>query len=299
MSQQHRKILVLGANGRLAGSLVKHWSAEHEVTAWGRHEVNVGNLDELEKALKKAKFDILVNGTGMTNVDGCESAREEAERVNALAPELMAVIARKRGARLIHFSTDYVFDGKKQEPYTEEDVPAPAGWYGETKLKGEQLVLADSPIHLVVRVSWVFGPMKPSFIDAILNRALKETRVDAVADKFSSPTYTEDVPAWLSPFLNQDTPGGLYHACNTGSCSWRDYGEKALELAAEAGVPVLTTQVAPLRLAEMKQFIAPRPVYSILSTRKLASVTGITPRHWHEALRDYIFNHYAPILSKP
>jgi dTDP-4-dehydrorhamnose reductase len=132
----------------------------------------------------------------------------------------------------------------------------------------------------------------------IIQRALENDHVEAVDDKFSAPTYAPDVAHWLDPFLAQSLPGGLYHACNAGSCSWREYGEKALEFAAESALALKTTEVGGVPLSQMKQFIAPRPVFSILSTSKLAAATGITPRHWHAALRDYIFEKYASLPSR-
>jgi dTDP-4-dehydrorhamnose reductase len=207
----------------------------------------------------------------------------------------MAAAAGDCGARFIHFSTDYVFDGRHSAPYTEDDAPNPLGWYGQTKLDGESAVLADAQSHLVVRVSWVFGPDKPGFPDMILDRARTNPHVEAVADKFSSPTYACDVAGWLEPFFDPSLPGGLYHACNSGECSWRDYGEHALRCAAEAGLPLSTTEVAPLLLKDMKAFKAPRPAHTILSTEKLTRVTGISPRPWQIALREYIQEKYAPL----
>jgi len=290
-----KKILILGAGGRLAGSLAECWQTHHKVTALRRPDLDVANPEALERLLDFHDFDILVNGTGLTNVDRCEQDREEARIVNAIAPGVMARCAEARGARLIHFSTDYVFDGTQREPYTETDTAHPCGWYGATKLAGENAVLAAGQLGLVVRVSWVFGPAKPSFVDSLISRALTENHVEAIADKFSSPTSAVDIAEWMEPFFNLDLPGGLYHACNSGDCSWQEYGAYALAVASEAGVPVRTTTVAPIRLADMKQFIAPRPIFSILSTRKLTSVTGISPRHWSDSLRDYIFKKHAPL----
>ena len=292
-----KNILILGAGGRLAGSLAECWRAHHKVTALRRPELNVADPDALERLLDSHDFDILVNGTGLTNVDRCEQDREEARVVNTVAPGLMARCAEARGARLIHFSTDYVFDGAQLEPYTESDVAHPCGWYGATKLDGENEVLAAGRLGMVVRVSWVFGPAKPSFVDALISRAQTEDHVEAIADKFSSPTSAIDTAGWMEPFFNLELPGGLYHACNEGTCSWQEYGTHALAVASEAGVPLRTTTVAPIQLADMKQFIAPRPIFSILSTRKLTSVTGISPRHWRDALRDYIFKKHAPLSS--
>ncbi len=292
-----KNILILGAGGRLAGSLAECWRAHHKVTALKRPELNVADPVALKRLLDSHDFDILVNGTGLTNVDRCEQDREEARVVNTVAPGVMARCAEARGARLIHFSTDYVFDGAQLEPYTESDVAHPCGWYGATKLDGENEVLAAGRLGMVVRVSWVFGPAKPSFVDALISRAQTEDHVEAIADKFSSPTSAIDTAGWMEPFFNLELPGGLYHACNEGTCSWQEYGTHALAVASEAGVPLRTTTVAPIRLADMKQFIAPRPIFSILSTRKLTSVTGISPRHWRDSLRDYIFKKHAPLSS--
>lgn len=299
MEELSRRILVLGARGRLAGSLIKNWSARHRVVALARPDLDVSDVESLRRLLGETDFDVLVNGTGLTNVDLCETNRDEAERLNAIAPGVMAECAGARGAKMIHFSTDYVFDGTKEAPLTETDPVLPCGWYGKTKLSGEHRVLAAGPQHVVARVSWVFGPAKPSFVDALIDRACNHAQVSAVSDKFSSPTFAEDVADWLAPFLGTGAPGGLYHACNSGSCSWQEYGTRALEIAAALGLPLRTTTVDPTALADMKQFIAPRPVYSILSTRKLAATIAHTPRHWHDALQDYIFKKYAPLPSQP
>jgi len=282
----------------LGSDLVTILGDAHQVQGTDIEDFDITDREETLKAITGMRPEWVINAAAYTNVDGCETARDEARTVNALAPQAMAEAATARGARFIHFSTDYVFDGKQEAPYREEDLANPGGWYGQTKLDGENLVLANSPRHLVVRVSWVFGPAKPSFVDMIIQRALENDSVQAVGDKFSAPTYAPDVAGWLEPFITTEAPGGLYHVCNSGSCSWREYGEKALEFAAEAGLPLRTTKVEGIPLSSMKQFIAPRPVFSILSTSKLAAATGITPRHWHAALRDYIFEKYAPLPSR-
>lgn len=251
----------------------------------------------LESVLRDIPFEILVNGTGITNVDRCETDRHLAMRVNAEAPEVMARATNKKSARLIHFSTDYVFDGRKTEPYDEDDRPAPLGWYGRTKLVGEQAVLAAGGSHLVVRVSWIFGPDKPSFIDMLIAQAQTKQSVEAIADKISAPTYACNVADWLEPFFAKDLPGGILHACNAGGCSWQQYGEHALQCAASVGVPLKTTTVHGISLRDMKQFVAPRPPFTTLSTRKLTELTGRVPRPWRDAVLDYISKHYASIPS--
>lgn len=282
------RILVLGGKGRLGAALARKWSLGHTVQTLARPEIDVADLPALERVLATAEFDVLVNGTGLTNVDRCETARDEATSVNALAPGVMGRVAAAKNARFIHVSTDYVFDGAKATPYTEEDPAFPLSHYGHTKLAGENAALESSTHHLAVRVSWVFGPEKPSFVDMIVDRAMAHDQVEAIADKTSCPTFADDVADWLEPFLASDLPGGLYHACNSGSCTWRDYGQHALECAVRAGQPLRARTVSPILLASMKNFSAPRPPHTEMDTVKLAAVTGITPRPWQEALEDFI-----------
>jgi dTDP-4-dehydrorhamnose reductase len=282
------RILVLGRKGRLGGALARIWSEGHDVQALARPELDVSDLRALEGLVAAASYDVLVNCTGLTNVDRCETAREEAEVVNARAPGVMAKGAAAKGARFIHFSTDYVFDGAKTTAYTEEDNTNPLGQYGRTKLAGEGAALAPSPAHIAVRVAWVFGPDKPSFTDTIIERALANDRVEAIADKTSCMTFTEDVAQWLRPFLDGDLPGGLYHACNTGACSWHEYGQHALDFAVRAGLPLKARVAEPISLSAMTMFVAPRPPNTVLSSAKLTAVTGSVPRPWQVALDEYL-----------
>jgi len=287
------KVLILGSNGRLGAALLRRWKSLpqiSEVIALTRAQVDLSDPPAAELGLAAQEFgsgDVVINCAAATDVDGCEREPEMARRINAEAPARLARLCATRGARLVHLGTDYVFDGLLGRPYTEEDEAKPLSHYGSTKLEGDLAVLAASPLHAVVRVSWVFGPDKPSFVDAIVRRALTNSEAAAVHDKTSSPAYTEDLALWLEAFLNPALAGGIYHLCNSGSCSWRDYGEYALECARKNGVPVLTTRVAPLSLADMKTFIAKRPPHTALDTGKFTRATGITPRPWQEAVEEY------------
>jgi dTDP-4-dehydrorhamnose reductase len=286
------KILILGSNGRLGSALARSWSksTEAEIIPLTRAEVDLSDPEKAQAGLASYDFgtgDVVVNCAAATDVDGCERDRELATRINAEAPGRIARLCAQRGARLVHIGTDYVFDGMLDRPYAEEDEANPLSHYGVTKLAGDHEVLIASPLHCVVRVSWVFGPDKPSFVDAIVRRALSNPEAAAVHDKTSSPSYTEDMALWLGEFLKTELPGGIYHLCNSGTCSWRDYGEYAMECAQKNGIPVLTTSVAPLKLSDMQAFVAVRPPHTALDTGKFTRATGITPRPWREAVEDY------------
>jgi dTDP-4-dehydrorhamnose reductase len=284
------KIAILGSRGRLGGALVRKWTDTHEVRGFARPEFDLLKPESIDLCLEEP-FDWVVNCAANTNVDGCERQPEEARLANTVAARRIAERCAKSGTRLVHISTDYVFDGRAKEPYDEESSPGPLSVYGQSKVDGEFGVLATLPEAIVARVSWVFGPEKPSFLDMLLGRALAHDKVSAIADKWSTPTYTDDLADWLEALIASDAPGGVYHLCNSGSCTWRDYGEHALECAAAQGLPVQTTQVASLALKDMEAFIAERPVYTVMSTGRFSQLFKITPRPWQDAVREYIREH--------
>jgi len=284
------KIAIIGANGRLGAALAREYARDFELTSFERRQLDLGQLDRVRSALAATKFDLLINCAALTNVDYCESHREEAFVVNAEAPRLLAEIANEKSARLVHFSTDYVFDGKKTDPYVEEDKAVPLSVYGESKLEGEQRVLEASSQHLVVRLSWVFGPAKPSFIDQIIQRARENDVVTAVADKFSAPTFTIDVAGWLRLVVEKNA-NGILHLTNNGGCSWQEWAQYAIDVCRSRGLPLKAERVEAVSLGDMKNFVAQRPVHTVLSTAKFTALTGVQPRHWREAVAEYISAH--------
>jgi dTDP-4-dehydrorhamnose reductase len=284
------KIAVIGANGRLGAALSRAYARDFEVISFDRRQLDLGQLGGMRSALAGTNFELLINCAALTNVDYCESHREEAFLINAEGPRLLAEIANEKSAKLIHVSTDYVFNGKKSEPYIEEDKAIPLSVYAESKLEGEHRVLEVSSNHLVVRLSWVFGPDKPSFIDQIIQRARENETVTAVADKFSSPTYTIDLANWLRLALDNEAQG-ILHLCNSGACSWQEWAQYAIDVCHSVGVSLKADHVEKLSLTDIKNFVARRPVYTVLSTAKFTDLTGVQPRHWREAIAEYISAH--------
>ncbi len=287
------QIVVIGAGGRLGAALVREYAGDGEVTGFRHDDLDLADLEKLRATLETRAFDVVLNAAALTNVDYCEDHREEAMRLNAEAPRLMAEICRAKGARFIHISTDYVFDGEKRSPYLEEDAAEPISVYGESKRLGEIAVIETNERALVARVSWVFGPDRPSFVDAILKKARTEENVAAVADKFSTPTYTLDLADLLRPLLARETAAGLLHLANRGECSWQEYAQWALDCCHRFGVPMQARRVGATSLGAMSTFVARRPVYTVLGTEKYERVTGRPPRDWRDAVADYIQSHYA------
>ena len=284
------RIVIVGAGGRLGMALVRKYSANFEVRSFRHEDLGLEHPDQIRERLRPLDFDLLINAAALTNVDYCESHRNEAMAINAEAPGILAEVCQQKNAKLIHISTDYVFDGRKRRPYSEQDTAIPLSVYGESKREGEISVLGTSARHLVVRVSWVFGPDRPSFVDQVIQRARETTDLAAIADKIAVPTYTLDLADWLQTAWQHDLRG-LLHLANGGECSWQQYAQYAIDSCHRNGVALKGKEVRPLCLSDMKNFVAERPVYTVLSTEKFVSETGKQPRDWREAVAEYIERH--------
>lgn len=290
MDTNKSKVVVIGAGGRLGAALAREYATDFYVVGFNHAQLDLASPKKLRSTLESFDFDVLINAAAQTNVDRCETNSDEAFALNAEAPRIMASITHLKNARFVHISTDYVFDGEKRSPYTEEDETKPISVYGESKLEGERRILEAYDRALIVRVSWVFGPDRPSFIDWALKEAREKELVNAVADKWSTPTYTLDICKLLKPLLVDDRQRGVLHLANSGECTWREYAQWALDCCQTKEIPMKTTNVGATTLAEMKNFIAKRPVYSVLGTGKYQRITGETPRHWRHAVADYVRN---------
>lgn len=285
------RIAVIGKNGRLGAALCRVLAENYEIVSFSRDELDLAK--PIGKRLDHVDFDLMINAAAATNVDWCEQHESEAEQINARAVASLGGICAERGVRCVHLSTDYVFDGLATHPCTEEYPPAPISAYGRTKRLGEALLLEADARHLAIRVSWVFGPDKPSFIDWALDQATTRDNFSAIDDKYSAPTYTLDFVGWIRPLLFELPIGGILHLCNSGGCTWREYAQAAIAAARELGVPVIAEKVHPGTLGSMKTFIAARPVYTVMATEKFSRVTGLVPRPWQEAVRDFVRSKYS------
>jgi len=289
------RVVIIGAGGRLGAALLREYREQFEVVGFNHAQLDLGTPEQFAMTLDPIEFYALINAAALTDVDYCEDHRAEALQLNAEAPRVLAEICRAKNARFVQVSTDYVFDGEKRAPYTEDDPADPISVYGESKREGELRVLAANPRTLVLRVSWVFGPDRPSFIDAILKKARNEERVAAVADKFSTPTYTRDIAEMLRPVVAgvaDPDYRGILHFASRGACSWQEYAQWALDCCHEFGVPMKARKVGALSLSEMKNFVARRPVHTVLATDKYERLTGKPPRDWHDAVAEYVREHY-------
>jgi dTDP-4-dehydrorhamnose reductase len=286
-----KRLVIFGAGGRLGAALVREYARDFDVVGFNHAQLDLGAPEQMRATLGGLDFDALINTAAQTNVDRCETYRDEAFALNGEAPRVLAEICAAKKARFIHISTDYVFDGEKREPYTEEDEAQPISVYGESKREGERRALEANERALIVRVSWVFGPDRPSFIDWALTQAREHEEVKAIADKWATPTYTLDLVTLLKPLLADANISGLLHLANGGECSWQEYAQWALDCCHAEGIAMKAEKISASSLAEMKSFIAKRPVYSVLSSAKYERLTGQTPRSWRDAVAGFVRDH--------
>jgi dTDP-4-dehydrorhamnose reductase len=278
------RIAVVGARGQLGAALVAECAPAHETIAFGRAELDLGDDAAVAAAIARARPDLILNAAAWTDVDGAEDHPVDALNANAFGVRALARAARTHGATLVHYSSDFVFDGKASAPYTETDRPSPQSVYAASKLLGEWFAL-DAPRAYVLRVESLFGrapgtgPAKGS-VATIVNTLLAGGVPRVFEDRTISPTYINDLARATRQLVESGAPGGLYHCVNSGHCTWL---ECAQELARQLGVE---PRFVPVRLADM-QLRAARPRYCALSNEKLRSV-GIEMPAWQDALGRYL-----------
>ena len=277
--------MLLGANGLLGSALHRCLGADPglEVRRFERNELNLADDSLIGQALGVLEFDWLVNAAAYTSVDDCEAQPAHADLINGHAPGHIARLCADKGARMIHFSTDYVFDGKKTEPYTEADEPRPLSAYGRSKLLGEQLVLAASSRHVVLRISWLFGGGRPAFPEWVLRQAASGP-LKVVADKRGCPTHAGEAARATRRLLAlRDLSGGVLHFCHPPATTWFDYAREILRLAGRDDAEIL-----PIAMSELPGLAAPRPDNSALDVGRCEKLTGQPCRPWREVLAAHL-----------
>lgn len=281
------RVAVTGTTGRVGAALATHLAARHEVISLPRGRCDLADPAALVAALEGLECEVFLNPAGITSLEDCEDNPALAVRVNAEAPAEIAKWAAGRGVRVIHFSTDYVFRGDSPWLVSEEETPDPLSAYGRSKLAGEMAVLAY-PGNCVVRVSWVFGPEKASFVDRIFDDALAGKELAAIADKFSLPVFTTDLAAWTERMMEMNT-AGIIQACNSGSpISWHDMAVAVVNEMADVGLLETLPAVRRQDLSDMKSFRAPRPRHTAMATTRLTEILGGPPRSWRDALGEHV-----------
>ena len=278
------RILVIGAKGMLGRDLVevlRSSSRNDEVIGWDFEDIDIREEQSTIAKIERNYPEIVINVAAFTDVDGCESNEEKVFAINAEGMRHVALGALRCRAKVVYLSTDYVFDGKKREPYLESDPPNPLNVYGRSKWKGEQYVQELVENSLIIRTQWLYGRYGNNFVTSVLRQASEKRVLSIVNDQIGSPTYTADLSKAISVLIQCDVKG-IFHVANSDLCTWYTFGQAILKLAGIVGVKII-----PISSKELGR-PAIRPSYSVLSTQKLKREIGTMLRPWSEALKDYL-----------
>ncbi|MDD6401032.1 MAG: dTDP-4-dehydrorhamnose reductase [Lachnospiraceae bacterium] len=275
-----KKILVTGCNGQLGRAINEEYKSDDvELINTDVAELDITNVEAVMDFVSAKKPDVIINCAAHTNVNKCESEWDLAYKINAIGPRNLSIAAKSVGAKMIHVSTDYVFDGTNTKPYVEFDDVAPLGAYGKTKLEGERFVKQFSDKYFIVRTAWLYGDGN-NFAKTMIKLGRERDEIGVVADQYGSPTSAKELAKMIHAIEPTDNYG-LFHGTCEGSCSWADFAEKIFELMGmNTKVKRLTTKEYPTP--------AKRPAYSVLDNYMLKLTTNYMFKDWEEALKEYI-----------
>lgn len=281
MSDENIRPLVTGSAGQVGSAVVELLTRRFpETIAATRAELDITDHGRLAVEVERLQPDLVVNCAAMTDVDGCERDPEQAFRINRDGPGVLARAARTIGARLIHLSTDFVFDGRQSVPYDEAATPHPESVYGRSKLEGERAIARETDDHLILRTSWVYGGERAGFVNAVISRAREGHPLRVVTDQVGGPTLRNDLANAILRLVEFPFRG-ILHFANAGRCSRHEFARQILQGAGlSASVDPISTVVRP--------GMARRPSWSVLDTTRYRRLTGAPVRHWKEALREYL-----------
>jgi len=286
------KIMLTGKNGQVGWELNRTLLPLGEIIALDRTECDLSSPESLRSLIKEIKPNVIVNAAAHTAVDKAETEEELATIINGVSPGVIAEEAKKSGALLVHYSTDYVFDGAKDSPYTEEDRPNPINAYGRSKLKGEKAIQEASPDYLIFRTSWVYASRGKNFLQTILRLAKDNKELSIVADQIGTPTWArliaETTTVCLFQAINEQREStfrsGLYHLTSTGNASWYDFAKKIIDNARL--LSLMNLKVETLKPISTEEYPTPakRPKNSRLGTDKLENIFNLSLPSWEQSL---------------
>ncbi len=287
-------ILITGRNGQVSWELRRTLQSLGRVVALGSRELDLRDPAAIRARVRELRPQVIVNAAAYTAVDKAETDQRDAEAINATAPGVLGEEAKAIGALLIHYSTDYVFDGLSEQAYREDDSPNPQGVYGATKLAGEQAIVASGARHLILRTSWVYGARGGNFLLTILRLAAEREELKVVADQIGSPTWSRTIAEataailaqCLSPMLAdplQPRLNRIYHLTSRGHTSWHGFAQRFIDLARERGDAIALQRLLPITSSEYPT-AASRPPFSLLSSDLIADSFGIHMPDWRDDL---------------
>jgi len=274
------KILVTGSKGMLGYALKRQLSQEYQFIGIDIENADITDESHIKDEIYNIKPDIIIHTAAYTNVDNSENNKELVYRINSIGTKNVAIASKLCQAKLIYISTDFIFDGLKNTPYTEEDISNPLNTYGKSKLNGENYVKDICPNYIIIRTAWLYGPGGKNFIDKILELAEQKQDLRIVNDQKGSPTYTFDLALAIDSLIKTDLVGTV-NIVNSGSCTWYEFAKEAIT------IKNINTKIAPIKSEETINLVK-RPSYSVLHTGKFQKHTNMNMRTWKNALREYL-----------
>jgi dTDP-4-dehydrorhamnose reductase len=271
-----KKVLIIGADGMLGGELFRTLKEKDVCIGSAIQELDITDYDRTIAIIKRLEPQVVINVAAFTMVDLCEQEQEKAFAVNAQGAKNVAIGCRETGAKCIYLSTDYVFDGKKNTPYGEDDPPNPISVYGLSKFQGEKYIEEILDDYLIIRSSWLFAKEGTNFINMIIKLSREKNELTMVNDQKGSPTYTKDLSQAISLLVEKDLQG-IFHITNSGCCTWFEFAQKILDLIGSSMklIPISSSQSGRP---------APRPQNSVLNCAKFTEKTGHSMPDWEDAL---------------
>ena len=276
-----KKIIVTGCNGQLGRAVNLFFKDNKDISFVNTDvgELDITNIEKVMELAREVQPYAIINCAAHTGVDACETEYDKAFKINAIGPRNLSIAARETGAKLMHISTDYVFDGKGTRPYVETDATNPQGAYGSTKLAGENFVKDFADRYFILRTAWLYGDGK-NFAKTMLRLSETNEKVRVVGDQFGSPTSASELTKAINALLFTENYG-MFHATCEGSCSWAEFAREVFRLAGK------TTKVEAITTEEFGA-PAPRPAYSILENRMFKLTTDFMFADWHDAIAEYM-----------
>jgi dTDP-4-dehydrorhamnose reductase len=281
------KVLLTGAAGQLGCSLIRTVSKEHELITRDL-ELDITNPDAVSDAMRTLTPGLVVNAAAYTAVDKAESEPDKAYAVNAHGPEVLAKACHKQGIRLIHISTDFVFDGEKSHPYTTTDQRSPLGVYGASKSAGEDRVIAAlGEAATIIRTGWLYASEGHNFVNTVLHLINQKSELPVIADQIGTPTWAMSLAQLIWLMVERTNLHGIFHWSDAGVASWYDFAVAIQEEALVLGILTAAIPIKPIP-TEAYPLAARRPAYSVLDKQKTIKSTGFLPSHWRVNLREML-----------
>lgn len=280
------KFYLIGARGMLASDLALMLDNYGELIRRGLPEIDIADIECLRRDIKASAPDVVINCAAYTAVDEAEEEESTCHAVNAIGAGNLATVCKELGIRLIHISTDFVFDGQSNSPYTETANTSPISVYGKTKLAGENLIRQEMDDFLIVRTSWLYGRHGNNFVKTISRLAVERESLGIVYDQTGTPTYTKDLAEAIINLISIKAEPGIYHFSNEGVCSWYDFAFEILNILQLKGETLKLKELTPI-LSKEYPTAAARPAYSVLDNAKYKRVTTKTIPHWRDGLIRY------------